>query len=374
VPSGMAHCLRAPLARLPGAGARPRPRVPHVAHTRTSRVPPTFASADDTPASPPAWWDLGARLEAFSRLDQRSEYGYMEHDSPAEVLFERESDVNGVVRVVAHGPWRSLRFNDVEQGLTYVVEDPDGTCRADVDVLGYEYLRCMTAAAAAHGALTGPPVDLRGDGADPEPGSSGSSGSSGSPPPRVICVGLGSGALPAFIARKFPRCAVEIVEIDPVVVEAASEHHGVSTREAEHRGVSTRGGDAGTPRSDAGSLDVVVGDAGEFMASAAAAVMRGDAPPAAVIFLDAFDGEGRVPAHLSSPAFLDACAAATASGGVVVANVFNGAEGTPQRANAETYAGELTRRVGAVTSFAVEPPVNVVFVATKGGGGETRER
>ena len=180
-------------------------------------------------------------------------------------------------------------------------------------------------------------------------------------------MGLGSGALPAFIARKFPRCAVEIVEIDPVVVEAASEHHRVSTREAEHRGVSTRGGDAGTPRSDAGSLDVVVGDAGEFMASAAAAVTRGDAPPAAVIFLDAFDGEGRVPAHLSSPAFLDACAAATASGGVVVANVFNGAEGTPQRANAETYAGELTRRVGAVTSFAVEPPVNVVFVATKGG-------
>ena len=132
----------------------------------------------------------------------------------------------------------------------------------------------MTAAAAAHGALTGPPVDLRGDSADPEPGSSGSpessgsSGSSGSPPPRVICVGLGSGALPAFIARVAPRCAVEIVEIDPVVVEAASEHHGVSTPEAEDRGVSTRGGDAGTPRSDAGSLDVVVGDAGEFMASA----------------------------------------------------------------------------------------------------------
>ena len=165
----MAHCLRAPLARLPGAGARPRPRVPHVAHTRTSRLPPAFASADDTPASPPAWWDLGARLEAFSRLDQRSEYGYMEHDSPAEVLFERESDVNGVVRVVAHGPWRSLRFNDVEQGLTYVVEDPDGTCRADVDVLGYEYLRCMTAA-AAHGALTGPPSTSAATAPIPSPG------------------------------------------------------------------------------------------------------------------------------------------------------------------------------------------------------------
>lgn len=338
-----------------GAGARPRPRVPHVAHTRASRLP--SASADDTPASSPAWWDLGARFEAFSRLDQRSEYGYMEHDSPAEVLFERESDVNGVVRVVAHGPWRSLRFNDVEQGLTYVTENPDGTFRADVDVLGYEYLRCMTAAAAANGALAGPPLDLRGDGSDPGSGSA-------SPPPRVICVGLGSGALPAFIARKFPRCVVEVVEIDPVVAEAVAEHHGVSTRRraAAMGAANGWGGDAG----EGPGLGVVMGDAGVFMASAAAAVTRGDAPPAAVIFLDAYDGEGRVPAHLSSPEFLDACAEAAARGGAVVANVFNGAEGTPQRANAEAYARELARRVGAVTSFAVEPPVNVVFVATRG--------
>ena len=186
----------------------------------------------------------------------------------------------------------------------------------------------------------------------------------------MICVGLGSGALPAFIARKFPRCVVEVVEIDPVVAEAVAEHHGVSTRRraAAMGATAGWGGDAG----EGPGLGVVMGDAGVFMASAAAAVTRGDAPAAAVIFLDAYDGEGRVPAHLSSPEFLDACAEATARGGAVVANVFNGAEGTPQRANAEAYAGELARRVGAVTSFAVEPPVNVVLVATRGAEADNR--
>ena len=44
------------------------------------------------------------------------------------------------------GPnWRSLRFNDVEQGLAYVVDDEI----MDGKVLAYEYLRAMAAATAA---------------------------------------------------------------------------------------------------------------------------------------------------------------------------------------------------------------------------------
>ena len=47
--------------------------------------------------------------------------GYLAHPSEARVVWSRRSDAgNGVVRVVAHGPWRSLRFNQVEQGLTFV--------------------------------------------------------------------------------------------------------------------------------------------------------------------------------------------------------------------------------------------------------------
>ena len=48
--------------------------------------------------------------------------------------------------ISSFGPnWRSLRFNDVEQGLAYVVDDEI----MDGKVLAYEYLRAMAAATAA---------------------------------------------------------------------------------------------------------------------------------------------------------------------------------------------------------------------------------
>ena len=58
----------------------------------------------------------------------------------------------------AFGPWRSLRFNDVEQGLTYVVEGEGEEARADASALPFEYLRVMTAAATGGVAHRG--VDL----------------------------------------------------------------------------------------------------------------------------------------------------------------------------------------------------------------------
>ena len=107
-------------------------------------------------AASPRWWDVKARLETALRGDERSEFGYLEHDSEGETVFRARSKHNGDVRVVKHGPWRSLRFNEVEQGLSYVREttnEGSGRVAADLDVLGYEYLRCMTAAAAATCAL-----------------------------------------------------------------------------------------------------------------------------------------------------------------------------------------------------------------------------
>ena len=69
--------------------------------------------------------------------------------------FRKDSKYNGTVSVIAHGPWRSLRFNEVEQGLSYVLESANGNIEADCDVLGYEYLRCMTAAAMTMCCLDG---------------------------------------------------------------------------------------------------------------------------------------------------------------------------------------------------------------------------
>jgi len=251
--------------------------------------------------SAPKWWDVGGRLNDAVQRDQRSEHGYLEHESTPVVLFDKRSNFNGRVRVVAHGPWRSLRFNDVEQGLTYVhgdwseaeatgepratndgrratgaEMDPTATVgprdgEADTEVLGYFYLRTMAAAAAAMCGLDGN-LDLTQRGG------------------RVVSIGLGTGALPAFIARKFPAAVVEVCEIDPVVVEAVRNFHGLPKLPK----LPGPWGDKPVPGNLPPGVGVSMGDAGEFMERAARAVERGDAPTASVVFLDAFDGDGEV--------------------------------------------------------------------------------
>ncbi len=42
-----------------------------------------------------------------------------------------------------------------------------------------------------------------------------------SQPCRVLCIGLGGGTLPLFLAHHFPGMEIEVVEIDPVVIAAA---------------------------------------------------------------------------------------------------------------------------------------------------------
>ena len=327
---------------------------------------PTATASKDEDQPAPSWWNPAGRIghewNAHVRRDERTEYGYLEHVSDPVTLFEKESKLNGVVRVVSHGPWRSLRFNQIEQGLTFTHENGDGDAfgksdgDADEDVLGYLYLRCMTCVAA---------VMLRMDGANCLLDGSHASA------PRVICVGLGSGAMPAFIARKFPRVIVEVVEIDPVVLEAVREHHGldVKRRGAAMGASKLWGGDAGTGP----GLGVVMGDAETFMRAAADAVESGDAPPASAIFLDAFDGFGDVPAHLLTPDFLTHCDRALAPGGVVVANMFNGVLGSDVRKSVGKFAVALTKEIGPTTSWLVETPCNVVLAARKRPAGVDAE-
>jgi len=58
---------------------------------------------------------------------------------------------------------------------------------------------------------------------------------------RCVFVGLGSGALPAFVHHHFPAVQCEVVEIDPVVVFAATKFLGFPTRLTTIEKVSSRG-------------------------------------------------------------------------------------------------------------------------------------
>jgi spermidine synthase len=110
-------------------------------------------------------------------------------------------------------------------------------------------------------------------------------------PARVLMVGLGGGTFTTVVHRALPDVAIDAVEIDPVVVEAARAWFGL--REDER-------------------YRIHVADAATWMA--------GDGEPYDYILLDAYAGEG-IPPALGTPAFFRAVARRLAPGGVVGINI-----------------------------------------------------
>jgi spermidine synthase len=111
-------------------------------------------------------------------------------------------------------------------------------------------------------------------------------------PRRILVVGLGGATLPTFLRKHYPDATIDIVEIDPEVVDVARKFFGF--REDER-------------------MRAHVADGRRFIES-----LR---EPYDVIFLDAF-GARNVPAHLTTQEFLRAVRRAVAPSGVVVGNVW----------------------------------------------------
>ena len=281
-----------------------------------------------------SWLDAAERaLRRASNDYERSEQAYLAWDPVDErSTHEAMSAMNGAVRIVAFGPWRSMRFNEIEQGLSYVgtggggADAAAGEARAESDALPYEYLRVMTSVSVGLCAHKG--LDLAGGGGG-----------------RFFYVGLGAGAAPAFAKRAFPATDVEVVEIDPVVLNAARHHLGVEMRvDGESNG-------------DKGAMRVVLGDCASVLRARSALD---------VIFMDAFDGEGEIPRHLREESFLKTCGDALLEDGSLVVNMFNGSRGSRARESVRDFARLLERHIGPVCSFPVmTSPVNVVLSATK---------
>ncbi|MCA9693644.1 MAG: hypothetical protein KC636_28880 [Myxococcales bacterium] len=122
--------------------------------------------------------------------------------------------------------------------------------------------------------------------------------------PRILIVGLGGGAMVHFLRRHLPDAALEVVEIDPVVVKVAAEYFGVR---------------------DGVEAKVHVGDGVAFIQGASA---RWDA-----IYLDAFfkptapntDLSG-VPEGISGPAFLRSLAEHLEPDGLMILHVHHRAD------------------------------------------------
>ena len=110
---------------------------------------------------------------------------------------------------------------------------------------------------------------------------------------RVLIVGLGGGTLPMFFRRHWPELTIDVVEIDPQVVDVARRFFGY--REDDR-------------------LQTYVQDGRQFIERCRL--------PYDVIFLDAY-GDNNIPLTLATREFLRAVRRALTPGGLAVANVWS---------------------------------------------------
>ncbi len=112
-------------------------------------------------------------------------------------------------------------------------------------------------------------------------------------PKRVLIVGLGGGTIPSFLRKHYPKMAIDVVDIDPKVVEVAKRFFGFREDPA---------------------MRAHVADGRRFIEQSRS---RYD-----IVFLDAFGAEN-IPYHLATVEFLQAVRRALTPEGIVVANVWS---------------------------------------------------
>ncbi|MGI9626437.1 MAG: spermidine synthase [Longimicrobiales bacterium] len=149
---------------------------------------------------------------------------------------------------------------------------------------------------------------------------------------RVLFVGLGVGAMPMYTRAKWPEAHIDVVEIDPVVVDVAEHYFGFARD---------------------GRMEVHVEDGRTFIES-------GAGPSYDLIVLDAYSDEG-VPRHLTTHEFLSAVRARLAPNGIVVSNLWGSSSvyGSMLATFEEAFGDLAVVRAGGVQR---------IVVVSNGGG------
>lgn len=152
-------------------------------------------------------------------------------------------------------------------------------------------------------------------------------------PGRVLVVGLGGGSIPMALHRWFPTTQIDVVELDPAVVEVARAWFGVAPSDR---------------------LRVEVADGRRFVEDSASHSIRGYD----LIVLDAF-GADSIPHALSTLEFLEAVREALSPKGRVVANLWSGGGDETYRSMLTTYQAAFRH----LALFAVPERGNRIVVA-----------
>jgi len=145
----------------------------------------------------------------------------------------------------------------------------------------------------------------------------------------MLIVGLGGGTLPRFFHSHFPEMMIDVVEIDPGVVDVAREYCGFA---------------------EDARMRVYVADGRDFIEAS-----RGGYD---VIILDSFDADV-IPRHLATLEFLRRVQNALAPSGIIVANVWGRAINPLSADMLLTYRAAFAD----VYVFDVPTPGTKIFVA-----------
>lgn len=148
-------------------------------------------------------------------------------------------------------------------------------------------------------------------------------------PERILMVGLGGGTIPRFLHKHYPQTTIDVVDIDPDVVDVAKKYFGF--------------------REDT-TLHVHVEDGRKFIEEAKAGYD--------IIFLDAY-GADEIPYHLATREFLQAVRRALTPKGIVVANIWSSRSNRLYHSMVRTYQDVFD----SLYILDVEGAGNQIFVA-----------
>jgi hypothetical protein len=272
-------------------------------------------------------------------LEPKSEAGYYVSmwSYPVETILDVQNDIHelGRVRILKHGCWRTLYLGKVEQGLTYI----DSSGCPDPRVLGFQYIRVMVRAAIE--ALC-------------------AGVSSNTSRLNILVVGLGTGAMPMFLANHTFRggsyCNVTCVERSQAVIDACALLGVKMLQDGRHKKEKRS-----RKKYNSQAFRVIRADGLEYFVQGC-----GDFRVHDVVLLDAYDGEGRVPPHMRSVRFIEAVRNSLAERGSVICNCWNDRSGTATARELEKFSEMLHRHVGRVKRLTVEGQENnIVLVAKK---------
>lgn len=187
------------------------------------------------------------------------------------VLFEKQSPYNTILVTEDDRGLRTLRFE--KDGARQTVVKP-----GDPDHIELPYPRVMFAGLAF--------VEK---------------------PQRVLAIGLGGGTLPSFLRKHYPKMTIDVVDIDPDVVDVAKRFFGF--------------------REDA-AMHAYVDDGRRFIETCGNTYD--------IIFLDAYNSDN-IPYRLATREFLQAVQKALTPRGIVVGNVWSGNSSPLYRSMIRTY-------------------------------------